>query len=529
MSKEDRDKIGNPDSLGQTILDEVVKQFSNQVGLDLTSETLTQEYDKAHPNEAGGYNKQIGDDVMKRSEYKSANKDMKQKQQAGTLRDEYTGKKLQLGKDKANLDHVVPRKEIFENRRRKQAGLETADLANKSENLAATNESLNKSKGAKSNSEQIKYLKDNEQSIRANAEKRKEKIDADKKMSDMDKRHAKDLIDKRTKDKLAANEDLMNNVSKKAQTAINQDIRNGTIKNTANKAKENALKAMATASLLDLLKEVIQGLVRFFKSKAKSFKKFLDEMKESIKSFMSKITNYIRVGTSNVIGTVTTEIIEYVFAPIVSMFEHFTSMLKQGISSFMEAINFLTDKENKDKPFDEKIAQVGKIVTVGLVGAGGILLGEAIEKALIQPSNPLAAVFNTKIHLLGTIGNITALFLASLIAGVLGAIVMNWIDKQIANRQIAEASKKIDDKQNELLQHQQVESVVFDAHLDHSKAKFEDGSNERRKFADEESMKILENIESNSKNSKNKADNQVISEHKGKMDKMSAELKNLGF
>lgn len=45
---------------------------------------------------------------------------------------------------------MVSRKELYENARRKQAGIDTKDLANMDENLKATNESLNKSKGAKS-------------------------------------------------------------------------------------------------------------------------------------------------------------------------------------------------------------------------------------------------------------------------------------------------------------------------------------------------------------------------------------------
>ncbi|WP_050573398.1 hypothetical protein [Lactococcus lactis] len=41
LAEEDRAKIGNPDSLGKAIFDEVVRQFGNQVGLDITSGTLT--------------------------------------------------------------------------------------------------------------------------------------------------------------------------------------------------------------------------------------------------------------------------------------------------------------------------------------------------------------------------------------------------------------------------------------------------------------------------------------------------------
>ena len=137
----DRTTISNPDSLGKVVLDEVWKQFGNQIGLDMTNETLIQKYDREHPKQY----KDIADSVMKDKRYKNANKAMKEQQQAGHLKDEYTGKDLKHG-DQANLDHVVARKELFENQRRKQANLDVASLANKEENLKPTNESLNKSK-----------------------------------------------------------------------------------------------------------------------------------------------------------------------------------------------------------------------------------------------------------------------------------------------------------------------------------------------------------------------------------------------
>ena len=143
--EEEKEKIGNPDALGKVILDEVWKQFSNQIGLDMTNETLNQKYDREHQGETY---EDIGKKVMQDPKYKEANKAMKEQQQSGNLKDEYTGKNINKN-DNANLDHVVSRKEIYENARRKQAGINTEDLANKDENLKPTNESLNKSKGAK--------------------------------------------------------------------------------------------------------------------------------------------------------------------------------------------------------------------------------------------------------------------------------------------------------------------------------------------------------------------------------------------
>ena len=49
LSEEERKNIGNPESLGSVIQDEIWKQFANQIGLDITNETLIQKYDRKHP------------------------------------------------------------------------------------------------------------------------------------------------------------------------------------------------------------------------------------------------------------------------------------------------------------------------------------------------------------------------------------------------------------------------------------------------------------------------------------------------
>ncbi len=178
----DRENISDTDSLGKIVLDQVWKQFGNQIGLDMTNETLIQKYDREHPEQY----KDIAGSVLKDQRYKDANKAMKDQQQAGNLKDEYTGKDLKPS-EKANLDHVVTRKKIFENQRRKQANLDVADLANKEENLKPTNESLNKSKGAKSNEEYVETRDIREKSLIKQNEKANKKVDESNK-SDVEKR-----------------------------------------------------------------------------------------------------------------------------------------------------------------------------------------------------------------------------------------------------------------------------------------------------------------------------------------------------
>lgn len=121
----------------------------------------------------------------------------------------------------------------------------------------------------------------------------------------------------------------------------------------------------------------------------------------------------------------------------------------------MEVIHYLTAKENKNKPINVKIAQIGKIITAGLIAVGAIAISGSIETALLQ-----IPVMHIEIPMLGTIANITGLFLASLLSGVVGAIIINRIDKYIAKQLKNDNLKNQIDKKNEILDTQGILTEV---------------------------------------------------------------------
>ena len=446
--KEEEEKIGNPDALGKVIMDEVWNQFGKQIGLDMTNETLTQKYDREHQGETYS---EVGKKVMQDPKYKEANKAMKEQQKAGKLKDEYTGKKLGQN-DKANLDHVVSRKEVFENKRRRQAGIATEELANKAENLKATNESLNKSKGAKSVDEYNRTKKQREKDLKDQCERANKKID-ESNMSDLEKRKAKEKNQKQLKDKLDADPELMAQKDKEARRAINKTIAKGVAKETVKEAGKNAMKQMAVEALFSMLKEVMNGFVRYLKNKEKSLENFLNEMKKAIHTFFGKISGILKTGVSSAVGTIVTEI----FEPILGTFKKLASLIKQGISSVMEAVRYLTDKENKNKSFGLKVAEVGKIITAGFVAVGAMSLGDVLEGILLSIPG-----MQVKLPLMGSLANIIGMFLASLVSGIAGAVIINFIDKFIAKKQESELKDQKIKKANSVLgKQEQIKEVVI--------------------------------------------------------------------
>ena len=446
-------EISSPDKLGDVILDEIWNQFSNQIGLDMTSDTLLKQYNdnKDRPKE---YTKKIGEDILKDKRYTAANKAMKEKQKLGNLKDEYTGKTLKVN-EKANLDHVVARKQIFENPWRKIADIETADLANKSENFAATNESLNKSKGAKSNSEYIKNRELREKELRNQVQRANEKIDK-KNISDAEKRNLKAENEKRLNDKLAADSKKMLKAEKTAKKAINKDIAKKASVRIANKAGKDAVKAMFVAALFGMLKEIMNALVRFFKSKKQSFNIFLDRMKNALHSFFRKIKDFIKVGVDSFVGSIVGEII----GRINQKLRKLPNMVKQVFGSIRESISYLSAPENQSHTAEIKIAHISKIITSGMVAVGAMYLGEYFENHLKKIKG-----FDTEIKYLGSIANILGMFLASLLTGILGAIIINRIDQLISRKLIEENQKQQADKKNELLRIQDIQIFVAEENV----------------------------------------------------------------
>lgn len=444
-------EISSPDKLGDVILDEIWSQFANQIGLDMTSDTLLKQYNDKHPN---GYTKEEGAKIMKDKSYTDANNAMKERQKNGNLKDEYTGKTIKIN-EKANLDHVIPRKQIFENPWRKIADIETADLANKKENFAATNESLNKSKGATSNSDYIKNREAREKNLKEQVERANKKIDK-MNISDAEKRNLKAENNKKLNDKLAADSDKMIKAEKSAKKAMYKPIAKKAAVRMANKAGKDAVKAMFVAALFGMLKEIMNALVRFFKSKKRSFDTFLDEMKNALHSFFSKIKDFIKVGIDSFVGSIVGEII----GAINQKLQKITNVVKQIFGSIRESISYLSNPENQSHSTEIKIAHISKIITSALVGVGAMFLGEYFENYFKK-----IKAFNKEIKYLGKIANILGMFLASLLTGILGAIIINGLDGFISRKLQDENKKQQADKKNELLRIQDVQIFVAEQNV----------------------------------------------------------------
>lgn len=249
-----------------------------------------------------------------------------------------------------------------------------------------------------------------------------------------------------------------------------------------------ALRAALMQLLAELVREIIAKLVKWFKSSKKALDTLLDSLKEAIHSFIGKMKQHLINAGNTLFTTVATAII----GPIVGTIKKVWIMLKQGWSSLKNAIAYIKDPANKGKPIGRLLMEVGKIVIAGMTGMGAMLLGEVIEKGLMT-----IPIFAVEIPLLGSLANILGIFLGAVVAGIIGAIAINIIEKQIEKSMKRENVDAQINKGNEILRTQHQLQVVNEAKLDNTKSTAAQNIHERHSAAANMMVESVENIRKN--------------------------------
>ena len=186
--------------------------------------------------------------------------------------------------------------------------------------------------------------------------------------------------------------------------------------------------------------------------------------------------------------TLLSTIVTAVFGPIKSVFTKLWTVLKTGWRSLKDAIAYIKNPENRNKPFSILMLEAGKIVVAGLSAIGTLALGEVIEKKLIL------AGLGIQIPLLGSLASIIGMFIAAVVSGVIGAIVLRWIDKLIANKLKNENIKQQLSQQNEIRESQEKLIVVKEVQLDNTKETVARSIVERHNLAAEIVQEKMNNI-----------------------------------
>ena len=520
---EEKEKIGNPDNLGNVIMDVVWEQFLNQVavtaGEDFIKENRGLHLDlrkKAHiqttENFAEGKIAIHNNNIDYRKRYDNWQENFVKDEKGNVVTH-----KTRSGKEEATLvkgarkpfdegrpsgsaekhtdmDHTVSAGEIIRDPalNAHMTKDEQITFANSEANLNEMDSSLNRSKGDKSMTEWL----DNPNS---NGQKPDEIFNIS----------AEDDAKMRQKDAEAREE-----LKKQKKKAEHRSIEAGekSQKEEAFRIAGKALRAVLMHLLADLVREIIAKLVKWFKAAKKSLTTLLDSLKEAIRSFIGKMKiHLINVGNT-VFSTIATAIIGPIFGTIKKVW----MILKQGWNSLKKAVSYIKDPANKGKSVNILLMEAGKIILAGMTGVGGLLLGETIEKSLMA-----IPVFAVEIPLLGSLANILGIFLGAVVAGIIGAIAINLIEKQIAKRMKRDLVDAQIKKGNEILNLQYQVQAINEVKLEQIKTTVASDIHNRHVFVANEMRNSVETIRDNIKVSV--STNNKIDEVSAELDKMLGE------
>lgn len=470
---EDREAIGNPDSLSETVRNVVWEQFVNQVGalageefirdnrgltLDLRSSAHIQTTENFEKGKIASHNRKI--DYQDRYDNWQSKLDHDEDGEVITYIDRSGKPKARLAgshvrkpfddgrptgsvEKGTDMDHTISAAEIIRdpNANAHLSERQQVDFANSDANLNEMNSAHNRSKGDMAMSEWL----DNPNKYGQKPDEIFDDLDENLKSS-----YRKKDAEAREEFDQVKHEGEQLSVDTGKQSQRQEAVLMG----------KKALQGIAMGLLAALVKEIFRKFAVWLKSKQRSLSSFISKVKEAINNFVKDLKSHLKIAVQSAIGTLAAMI----WGPIISTIQKAWTFMKQGYKSLKEAIAYIKNPSTKKKPLSIMMMEVGKIIIAGLTAAGAIVLSGAVEGELST-----VPFFTFKIPMLGSLASIIGLFLGGLISGIIGALALNLIDKWIAQKQKDINTAKIIHQRNKVLDIQAKNIKVSEIQLEKTK------------------------------------------------------------
>ena len=542
--EKDRNMIGNPSSLGESVMNVVWEQFINQVGviagedfikenrgltLDLrdsahiqTTKNFTDgkiathndkiNYQQRYDDWQNNFQRNEDGTIKTRPDRRSAEEVAVLRDNSSKNGDDYNhnydargfiDKGRPKGSASVHKDHTIPAAEII---RDPEAAAhlsreEQASFANSETNLVDLDASANMSK----NDSKMEDWLDSER----NGQKPAERFNINEEELRERDQKAREEYEKVKK------EGEQKSIETGKQSQREEAFRIG----------GKALRAVLMGLLAELIKNIIHKLIAWFRSGKKNIKTFIESIKDAIYTFIKNLKQNLITAGNTLLTTIATAII----GPVINTIKKVWIFLKQGYKSLREAIDYV--RNSKEKPFSILMLEVGKIVIAGLTAGGAILLGETIEKGLIT-----IPIFAFEIPFLGSLASILGIFFGALIAGIIGAIALNLIDKAVAKKQKLLNTQQQIEKKNDIIKTQKQLIEVTGERVEKTKSDTISNITQRHAEAAETMKSAVQEIMANSEEI-NKSlcvnaeiiedDSEYISENENVFDDLFNELNSL--
>lgn len=534
----DREKIGDPNSLGETVMNVVWEQFINQVGvvagedfikenrgltLDLRDSAHIQTTENFEKGKIATHNDKI--DYQKRYDDWQSNF---QRDENGNIKTHPTrtgkreatlvngardrfdkGRPTGSAEKNTDMDHTVSAGEIIRDPATNAhlSKEEQEAFANSEANLNEMDASQNRSKGDLAMTDWL----DNPNK---NGQKPNEIFDISK---EQEEQYREKDAEARAEYERVKKEGEQRSIETGKQSQKEEAFRIG----------GKALRSVIMGLLASLIKDVIRKLIKWFRTGNRKLNTFIDSVKDALRSFISNIKEHLLNAGNTLITTIATAI----FGPVIGMIKKAWIFLKQGYKSVKQAIQFLKDPKNKNLPFSFKMMEVGKIVVVGLTAGGAIVLSEVIEKGLMT-----IPVFAFEIPLLGSLASLIGMFLGALVSGLIGALALNLIDRIIAQKMKRLNTEQQIDKKNEIIHTQSQLIKVSKKKVQETRENTISSINERHAEAADVMKDSINNIIKNSEEINDSTNDDVddtevnqgsYSENKNALDNLFDDIKSL--
>jgi hypothetical protein len=502
--KEQHEKIGTSENLVNAVIDAAVEGFNNnmaqQFGEDFIREnggmTLdlskaahiqnTENFDKGkiathntninyqerYDNWQNNFSKKDNGSVRKHGEKEYRNgKEItigkSDKYHAGKavvksqVRDEDFSSKNLGGSKTVHKDHIIPAAEIMRDPEA-YAHLDKSkitDFAKSKKNIQDLDANANQSKGDLSNSDWHEREREKGKSVA-------ERFNVDDKQLNENDESAREEYSKIKKEGVIESE-------KKGKASR---IAEG----------KRVLKGVGMSVLISLMsgfvKEIIKVLIHWLREKGRKLSTFMDEIKSALSNFMMNLKdNLFQSAKSAVITLLTTTI----FGELTNMINKAVTFLKQSWETVKNVIDYMKSPKHSRESSAELIAGISKIVITGLAAVGTIALSEVVSKGLVTAFPPLAA---------GGIANMIGLLISGIGMSIISILIMKQIDKFIVNKLEEESSKKILEKQNEIVNLQKQQIAVVEQKGEIRKNKILNNIDNRHKEANKMTKDALDNI-----------------------------------
>lgn len=342
--------------------------------------------------------------------YIAVNREHATQQKTTGINDSYSDSVISA-RDNRNLDHVISAKEIHDDPGRVLAGIKTEDLANISENLASTTESINKSKGAKSSEEFAAYLE-------TTATDRKEKIKILKEKADLTIKEEQEL--KKLIELDGVNIKKLKEEDEKAREASNNEVNTYYV---SSKFITNAVvTGVAEGAKMGFQQSFGILLVEFFSASFAEIKDIFnggfigEQLYSNIKSRLKRVSLRILDRWKDLFDSCYTGFISGFFSNLVTTIinafittsKRLVRMIREGFFSLLKALKYIV-LPPQNMTYREALHEAVKLIAAGGVVIVGVVLEEAIEKIIM--SVPFLVPFSPMITA-AVVGALTAIAMA---------------------------------------------------------------------------------------------------------------------